>query len=329
MANQAESAAQATTAAQNARIEQVIPERAAQSVDAATSGVNAVTHALPERAAQVAAQNAQVADTAAGAANAAAQSAAQQVGQAASQNADALTIIVQPQAGDAATLAANHTEAAASALNAASQSAADAPSIGEKLAHVVAQILNALYDFAIEIVKFAKVLAAQPHAAEIFGAIAATLFVLYFVRKIYKRLRPVRLFNNSAGVVEVSRKALNELAESVCYGMGAMNKPDISIYFRRRRLCISVALVLEAGQSLTEIAYKLQNALTIAFREHLGVEKLGNVDVKILAFKGLVHKPLYKTLEPGKSVIPTEADAHLRRETALNIDEYQVDNPKR
>ncbi len=195
----------------------------------------------------------------------------------------------------------------------------------EKWAQHVSDFMQIAYEYFLEAIKFVKILATQQHALEIFGVILLTLLVLFFVRKIYLRFKPVRLFNNSAGVVEVSRGALNDLAESVCYGMGAMNKPKIQIYFRRRRLCLNVELALEAGQSLAELSYKLQSALSIAFREHLGVEKLGNINVKVISFKGLVHKPIYKQIS-SKDVIPPSVSMRVAQDSAVHIDDYQVDD---
>ncbi len=289
---------------QNAQIEQFIPES---------------TRAAHEQAAQAASQQAKpVIEAAPAPIDQAAADAAMQTTPAAAQSADAAS-----QGANAFQIASpSH-----SPIPADMQPADVGGGWAESTAQFVADFMNVCYEFLVEFCKFVKILFSQEHSWEIFGVIVAALFLIFFARKIWKKFRPVRLFNNSAGVVEVSRKALNELAESVCYGMGAMNKPDVEIYTRRRRLCIRVALALEAGQSLAEISYKLQNALTIAFREHLGVEKLGNIDVKILAFKGLVHKPLYRQIA-ASDVIPTESSVALRRERAEKIDDFQVENHK-
>lgn len=130
------------------------------------------------------------------------------------------------------------------------------------------------------------------------GALAAFL-LLVALRKIKGAYRPIKLFDNRAGVVEVSRKALDELVQSVCYSLGALNRPDVKIYTRRGRLCMNVSLKLESGQSLTDATSEIQTALTSAFREHLGVEKLGRIDVRVTGFKGLIYKPAAKFLPPA------------------------------
>lgn len=211
-------------------------------------------------------------------------------------------------------------------LNAPDAAAAVDPSTlsgAERAAHMVSDFLNACYDFSVETIKFFKILLSQPHAFEIFAGIVVIILLLWLARRLYLRFAPVRLFKSGIGKVEVTRAAMNSLAESVCYGIGAMNKPDVKIYSRRGRLCVDVSLVLEAGQSLAEISYKLQNSLTIAFREHLGVEKLGGVNVKILEFRGLIHKPMYRRIESGAGNA-----ASMRQEPAVNIDEYQVEDKK-
>ena len=63
---------------------------------------------------------------------------------------------------------------------------------------------------------------------------------------------------------------------------------------------MTVSLKLESGQKLTDATGEIQTALTSAFREHMGVEKLGKIDVRILGFKGLVYKPTNKFLPPVK-----------------------------
>ena len=138
----------------------------------------------------------------------------------------------------------------------------------------------------------------QPHAPEFLGLAALSLALFVAVRKIRAHFRPIKLFDNRVGVVELSRKALDELVQSVCYSMGALNRPDVKIFMRRGRLCMCVSLKLESGQKLTDASAEIQTALTSAFREHLGVEKLGRIDVRVLGFKGLIYNPTTKFLPP-------------------------------
>ena len=142
----------------------------------------------------------------------------------------------------------------------------------------------------------------QPHTPLLLGIALALALLVVVSRKIRKRFRPIKLFNNKVGEVEVSRKALNELVQSVCFSLGALNRPDVEIFQRRGKLCMTVSLKLESGQKLTEATGEIQTALTTAFREHLGVEKLGKIDVKVLGFKGLIYKPANKFLPPVEDV---------------------------
>lgn len=156
--------------------------------------------------------------------------------------------------------------------------------------------LNDLSVWISYAVEFFRTAWNQPYAKEMLAAALAAFVLLVAIRRIRRRFRPVKLFDNKAGVVEVSQKALDELVQSVCYSLGALNRPDVKIYTKRGRLCMSVALKLESGQKLTDASAEIQLALTSAFREHLGVEKLGNIDVRIVGFKGLIYKPASKFL---------------------------------
>ncbi len=161
------------------------------------------------------------------------------------------------------------------------------------------EIVSKTADIVNSTVEFIKIVWAQPNAPEMLGAALAALVLLVIIRKAKAAYRPIKLFDNRAGVVEVSRKALDELVQSVCYSLGALNRPDVKIYTRRGRLCMNVALKLESGQSLTDATAQIQTALTSAFREHLGVEKLGRIDVRVTGFKGLIYKPASKFLPPA------------------------------
>ena len=161
------------------------------------------------------------------------------------------------------------------------------------------EIVSKMADIVNSTVEFIKIVWAQPNAPEMLGAALAALVLLVIIRKAKAAYRPIKLFDNRAGVVEVSRKALDELVQSVCYSLGALNRPDVKIYTRRGRLCMNVALKLESGQSLTDATAQIQTALTSAFREHLGVEKLGRIDVRVTGFKGLIYKPASKFLPPA------------------------------
>ncbi len=161
------------------------------------------------------------------------------------------------------------------------------------------EIVSKTAEYIDASVEFCKLVWRQPHAPELLGGALAALVLLVAVRKIKKAFKPIKLFDNRAGIVEVSRKALDELVQSVCYSLGALNRPDVKIYTRRGRLCMNVSLKLESGQSLTDATSEIQTALSSAFREHLGVEKLGRIDVRVTGFKGLIYKPTTKFLPPA------------------------------
>ncbi len=150
------------------------------------------------------------------------------------------------------------------------------------------------------VVEICKNAWSQPNTPMLLGVAAGAVVLLVLMRKIRNHFKPIKLFNNRVGEVEVSRKALDELVQSVCYSLGALNRPDVKIYIKRGKLCMTVSLKLESGQKLTDATGEIQTALTSAFREHMGVEKLGKIDVRVLGFKGLVYKPANKFLPPVK-----------------------------
>ena len=166
-------------------------------------------------------------------------------------------------------------------------------------------------------IKLVKTAWEQPYAPEMLGGALAAFVLLVLYRKIKNFRKPIRLFDNRAGVVEVSRKALDELVQSVWYSLGALNRPDVEIYTRRGRLNMSVAVKLESGQKLTDATAEIQNALTSAFREHLGVEKLGKIDVKVTGFKGLIYKPTTKFLPPSPELDKNDDDLLLSERDPL------------
>ena len=178
------------------------------------------------------------------------------------------------------------------------------------------EIVSKTADIVNSTVEFIKIVWTQPNAPEMLGAALAALVLLVIIRKAKAAYRPIKLFDNRAGVVEVSRKALDELVQSVCYSLGALNRPDVKIYTRRGKLCMNVSLKLESGQKLTDATSEVQTALTTAFREHLGVEKLGRIDVRITGFKGLIYKPATKFLPPAPDY--KEDDVILSDDTVFN-----------
>ncbi|MDY6069487.1 MAG: hypothetical protein SPI34_07185, partial [Opitutales bacterium] len=81
-------------------------------------------------------------------------------------------------------------------------------------------------------------------------ALLAVLFAAALFVKISNYFKPVRLFTNNSGIVEVSRSALGKLVQSVCYNLGALNKPKVKISLKRRRLNVFVSLKIESEQRL-------------------------------------------------------------------------------
>ncbi len=136
----------------------------------------------------------------------------------------------------------------------------------------------------------------QPQASFYFFMVILLVSILIIWRKIRNYNKPLKLFSNISGNVGVTKKALDDLVQSVCYKNGALNRPKVEFKIKRGRLSLTVSLKVESGQKLTETTNTIQNALIKVLREHLGVEKLGNINVKIVGFKGLIYKPTNKFL---------------------------------
>ena len=178
------------------------------------------------------------------------------------------------------------------------------PETLEKIDH----FYSGISDWIVWIVELFRTAWNHPYAPDMLGIALILLCVLVMYRKIRKRYAPMRLFDNRVGVVEVSRSALDELVQSVCYSMGAINRPEVDIYTHFGRLCMRVSLKLESSQKLTEASAYIQTALTTAFREYLGVEKLGRIDVRVVGFKGLIYKPEHKFLPPSSELEKESSD---------------------
>ncbi len=146
-------------------------------------------------------------------------------------------------------------------------------------------------------------------------ALLAVLFAVAVIVKIRNYFKPVRLFTNNSGIVEVSRSALEKLVQSVCYNLGALNKPKVKISLKRRRLNVFVSLKIESEQRLSALSSRLQEELSREFIEQLGVEKLGRINVKITGFRGLAKKPL-TAYEKSKQSEPAEKPDLTKNEIA-------------
>ena len=81
---------------------------------------------------------------------------------------------------------------------------------------------------------------------------------------------------------------------------------------------VGAAIAIKSGQSLTDATSEIQTALTSAFREHLGVEKLGRIDVRVTGFKGLIYKPTTKFLPPTPEIISDDDDVLLSDEPTID-----------
>jgi len=151
--------------------------------------------------------------------------------------------------------------------------------------------LNLCIDY---IDSFIELSLAQPYTMHFLIAIAALITLLIIVRKIRKHFSPIRLFSTTVGSVEVSRKALDELVQNVCYNLGILSKSKVKIFTKRGRLSLKISLKIEGNQMLADISSRIQEELVRKFRDHLGVEKLGSINVSITGFRAFRERALPK-----------------------------------
>ena len=68
------------------------------------------------------------------------------------------------------------------------------------------EIVSKTADIVNSTVEFIKIVWAQPNAPEMLGAALAALVLLVIIRKAKAAYRPIKLFDNRAGVVEVRER---------------------------------------------------------------------------------------------------------------------------
>jgi hypothetical protein len=134
--------------------------------------------------------------------------------------------------------------------------------------------------------------------------------VVIVISRWRSRNKPIQVFNSAAGHVQVSRKALHDLAHSACVQIGADNRPSIRFKARRDRLDFTIRLQLQSGQRLGDVAARLQEHLAAILHDHLGIETAPRIHVIAERFKETPRNKRSSSKIPvGKQDIAEEESA--------------------
>jgi len=121
----------------------------------------------------------------------------------------------------------------------------------------------------------------------ILGGVVVFAVILFILSR--RSNRSIRVFDNQAGHVHVSNKALSELVSSACKRIGSIHKSRAYFKTSRGKLHILVKLKLEEGKRLAEVSDILQNQLKRTLRDTLSIEKTVLINVVVTGFvKGAV-----------------------------------------
>lgn len=116
------------------------------------------------------------------------------------------------------------------------------------------------------------------------GACLAVAIALAILIGLRRRSRAIRVFDNQAGHIHVSNRALADLVKSACEKVGSVHKPHVRFSVQRGKLHLSVKLKLEEGKRLAEVSAALQAQLTNTLQETLSIEKIGRIDIIVTGF---------------------------------------------
>ncbi len=138
-----------------------------------------------------------------------------------------------------------------------------------------------------------------------FKEVALTIFVLALILWVWGRLRrrygAISLFNNEAGRVRVTRRALTDLVHSACFQVGAVERPKLKFKIKRRKLYIQLCMKLQSNQRLADLSTSLQDRLSESLRDNLGVDRLGRIDILITGFRGVLQTPSHLLIPDPRS----------------------------
>jgi hypothetical protein len=116
--------------------------------------------------------------------------------------------------------------------------------------------------------------------------ILVLVLVLWLLGSIRRRSKPLEVFTNASGRVQVSRGALADLVESAAVQYGVASRPRVDFKIRSGQVHLYIRLKLGTGQRLPEFSNGLQTHLTNTLRDSFGLDKLAGVHLTVTGFKG-------------------------------------------
>ncbi|MGA2052799.1 MAG: alkaline shock response membrane anchor protein AmaP [Opitutales bacterium] len=116
-------------------------------------------------------------------------------------------------------------------------------------------------------------------------------FILWLLVSVRRRSKPLEVFTNTSGRVQVSRGALSDLVESAAIQFGVASRPRVDFKIRSGQVHIYIRLKLAAGQRLPEFSDGLQTHLANTLRDSFGLDKLAGVHLTVTGFKGRALPP--------------------------------------
>jgi len=112
----------------------------------------------------------------------------------------------------------------------------------------------------------------------------AIIFIVLVVLFLKLSKNNLLVFNNENGKIEISKVAIQEIIQRTCEQFVEVGRARGDITKSRGQINISVRLKLRAKTRLQDISNELQNKITRAIRDDLGIESLGVVNVVVEGF---------------------------------------------
>ena len=148
-----------------------------------------------------------------------------------------------------------------------------------------------------------KVLEYLPDVPYLWIAAAVVILLLLLWLLTRRQPRSFTAFKSTSGKIMITRSAISELAHRICDQIDTVGKCSTRIKTRGGTLRIEVRIQLLAGSKLGDVTSDLQNRLTHALGEILGIENLGEINVIVTGFIG-THEP--SSLPPATESFESE-----------------------
>jgi hypothetical protein len=116
------------------------------------------------------------------------------------------------------------------------------------------------------------------------GIAVVVIFLLAIWRWIANRNKSLAVGSTELGGINVSHAAFQELVRSICVQAGISERVKVNFTVKRKKLHLTIRVKAPQAHTVHTLASRLQTDLAQALTEHLGIEKLGSIDVLIVGF---------------------------------------------